>query len=76
MPTAKPSDPQKKKDAVMKERMHAFKSGNMHSGTGVPGGRVKSPVTDRKQAIAIALSESGQSDKKSARSSRRSSKRR
>jgi hypothetical protein len=75
MPKLPASAPQSKKDSMMEERMGDFKSGKMHSGTGVKGGRIKSPVTDRKQAIAIALSESGQS-KKSKRFSKRESKRR
>ncbi len=49
------------KQAKVKERMHTFKEGGMHSGTGVPGERQKEPVTNPKQAIAIALSETGQS---------------
>lgn len=43
----------------MKFEMHQFKGGHLHSGS------PKGPkVTDRKQAIAIALSESGQSKNK------------
>jgi hypothetical protein len=59
MPYAKRSDSKKKKRAVMKERMHAFETGNMHSGS--KSGPV---VTNPKQAIAIGLSMSGQSRKK------------
>lgn len=59
MPYAKRSDSKKKKRAVMKERMEAFKEGNMHSSS--KSGPV---VTSRKQAIAIGLSMSGQSKKK------------
>lgn len=44
----------------MKDEMDKFKSGKMHSGSKT-GPKVKS----RKQAIAIALSESGQSKKTS-----------
>lgn len=76
MPKLSSSAPKAKKDAMMKKRMGDFMAGEMHSGTGVPGGRVKSPVIDRKQAIAISLSESGQSNRKSKRSSKRSSGRR
>lgn len=59
MPYAKKSDSKKKKKAVMKERMEAFKEGDMHSGS--KSGPV---VTNPKQAIAIGLSMSGQSKKK------------
>lgn len=59
MPYAKRSDSKKKKRAVMKERMHAFKEGDMHSGS--KSGPV---VTNPKQGLAIALSMSGQSNKK------------
>lgn len=75
MPTVKPSDSKAKKQKVMEERMHDFKMGKMHAGIGgQKGRRVKAPVTDRKQAIAIALSESGQS--KSKRTNKRKSSRR
>jgi len=44
----------------MKREMDKFKEGKLHSGS------KKGPVvTNRKQAIAIGLSESGQSRKKS-----------
>jgi hypothetical protein len=60
MPYAKKSDSKKKKKAVMKERMEAFKEGKMHSGK-----KTGPVVTNPKQAIAIGLSMSGQSNKKS-----------
>ena len=47
----KTSKPASKEEKVMKE----FKEGTLHSGKGGP------VVTDRKQAIAIALSEAGKS---------------
>jgi Family of unknown function (DUF6496) len=59
MPTLKRSAPKKKKKAMMKRRMHDFKIGEMHSGK--KSGPV---VTNPKQAIAIALSQSGQSKKR------------
>lgn len=66
MPYAKPSDSKKKKRAVMEERMHAFKEGEMHSG------KKSGPVVkNRKQAIAIALSMSGQSKKKRSKRGKR-----
>lgn len=43
----------------VKKVMHEFKEGKLHSGS------KKGPeVKDRKQAVAIAMSESGQSKKK------------
>ena len=47
----KTSKPATKEEKVMKE----YKEGTLHSGKGGP------VVTDRKQAIAIALSEAGKS---------------
>ncbi len=52
------SGPQKK---ITERVMHEFKHGELKSGKGGKGGKVKS----RKQAIAIALSESGSSNQKS-----------
>jgi len=52
--------PVKKGQAGVKQEMHKFKHGMLHSGSS--GGPV---VTDRKQAIAIAMSEAGMSKKKS-----------
>lgn len=59
MPKLKRSAPKKAKKARVKEEMHKFKEGELHSGS------KKGPiVTNPKQAIAISLSESGQSKKK------------
>jgi hypothetical protein len=58
MPKLTKKAPKKAKKARMEDEMHKFKHGNLHSGS-KKGPKVKS----RKQAIAIGLSESGQSDK-------------
>lgn len=42
----------KTKKGIVKEEMHNFKAGDLHSGKGGP------VVKSRKQAIAVALSES------------------
>jgi len=58
MPDKKPVTKSQKKAAVT-QVMHEFKTGTLHSGS------KKGPkVTSQKQAVAIALSESGQSRKK------------
>ena len=58
MPILKKSAPKKAKKARMKTEMKKFKEGKLHSGS------KKGPVvTNPKQAIAISLSESGQSKK-------------
>jgi len=60
MPILKPSAPKKQKRKRMKEEMDKFEEGSLHSGS------KKGPVvTSKEQAIAIGLSESGQSKKKS-----------
>jgi len=56
MPTTKPKT-KAGKQRKMKKVMDEYKSGTLKSGKGGKGGKVKS----RKQAIAIGLSESGQS---------------
>ena len=59
MPKLKKSASKKAKKARVKEEMHKFKEGKLHSGS------KKGPiVSNPKQAIAISLSESGQSKKK------------
>ena len=56
MPVLKKNAPKKAKAARMKEEMREFKGGKLHSGS-----KTGPKVKDRKQAIAIALHESGQS---------------
>jgi hypothetical protein len=56
MPVLKPTASKKAKKKRVKEEMHKFKEGDLHSGS--KSGPV---VTNPKQAIAIALHESGQS---------------
>lgn len=59
MPKLKKSAPKKAKRRRMKEEMDKFEAGELHSGS------KKGPIVkSRKQAIAIGLSESGQSRKK------------
>ena len=59
--------PQSKGQKATTERvMHEYKKGELESGRGGTGGKVKS----RKQAIAIALSESGSSNRNSPRKNR------
>jgi len=56
MPKLGPGASKSAKQARIKREMHKFKTGSLHSGS------KKGPVVEsRKQAIAIALSESGQS---------------
>ncbi len=62
MPKLKRSASKKKKRSRMRDEMHKFREGKLHSGS--KHGKL---VTDRKQAIAISLSESGQSRKKRSR---------
>lgn len=58
MPKLKKSAPKSSKKKRMGDEMAKFKSGNLHSGS-KDGPKVKDP----KQAVAIGLSESGQSDR-------------
>lgn len=64
MPTRKPKTKAAKK-AAMRQTLGEYKRGELHSGA-KDGPKVKS----RKQAVAIALNESGQSRKKKARNKR------
>lgn len=59
MPKLSRKASKKAKRNRMKEEMHKYKMGELHSGS--KHGRV---VKSRKQAIAIGLSESGQSKKR------------
>lgn len=60
MPKLTKSTPKKAKNKRMKEEMHKFKEGDLHSGS------KKGPVVkERAQAIAISLNEAGLSKKKS-----------
>ena len=59
MPKLKHNAPKKKKRERMKEEMEKFEHGDLHSGS------KKGPIVKKRdQAIAIGLSESGQSKKK------------
>ena len=49
----------KSKKEIVKTEMEKFKKGELHSGS-----KTGPKVTSRKQALAISLSESGQSKKK------------
>ncbi len=62
MPKLDKSAPKKAKKKVMKREMEKFKEGSLHSHS--KNGPI---VTDKKQALAISLSESGQSNKKKAK---------
>jgi hypothetical protein len=72
MPKLGPNASKEAKRGRVKEEMDKFKRGTLHSGS-----KTGPEVTNRKQAIAIALSESGQSkNRKKGRSRTRSSGRR
>jgi hypothetical protein len=69
MPKLRPSAPKKARQKRIKGELHKFKEGTLHSGS------KKGPkVTDRKQAIAIALSEAGLSKKDKKRTAKKAKK--
>lgn len=66
MPRLKRTASKKAKRKVMKREMDKFKEGKLHSGS------KKGPiVSNPKQALAISLSESGQSKKKKAKKNKK-----
>jgi hypothetical protein len=66
MPRLKPSAPKKAQQRRVKSELSKFEEGSLHSGS------KKGPkVTDRKQAIAIALSEAGLSKRDSKRTAKK-----
>ncbi len=71
MPKLGPRASKAAKKERVREEMHKFKTGTLHSGS--KGGPI---VTNPKQAIAISLSESGQSRKAKSRKASRSRGRR
>jgi hypothetical protein len=54
MPTLKPSAPKKAQQKRVRDELSRFEAGSLHSGS-----RKGPQVTDRGQAIAVALSEAG-----------------
>ena len=69
MPKLKPSAPKKAQQTRVKDELSKFEAGSLHSGS------KKGPkVTDRKQAIAIALSEAGLSNRGSKRTAKKKPK--
>lgn len=69
MPKLTKSAPKSAKQARMKTEMEKFKAGELRSGS-----KTGPKVVSRKQAIAISLSESGQSKKSGKRSGKRISR--
>ena len=69
MPKLKPRAPKKAKQKRVEDELHKFKKGTLHSGS------KKGPkVIDRKQAIAIALSEAGLSNQSKKRTAKKKAK--
>jgi len=62
MPRTKPKTKAAKRE-VVREDMHRFKHGTLKSGSG-------DKVTNRKQAVAIALNQAGEGRKRKARDKR------
>lgn len=68
MPKLGKNAPKKEKAARVKDEMHKFKNDELHSGS-----KTGPKVSNRKQAIAIALSEAGES-KRSKKSTKKAEK--
>ena len=69
MPKLKPSAPKKAQQTRVKDELSKFEAGSLHSGS-----KTGPKVTDRKQAIAIALSEAGLSSTDSKRTAEKKAK--
>jgi Family of unknown function (DUF6496) len=65
MPKLGPGDPKSARDERVHEELHKFKHGQLHSGS-----KTGPVVTNRDQAIAIALSEAGYERKNGKKSKR------
>jgi hypothetical protein len=69
MPKLNPGAPKKAQQKRVKDELFKFEEGSLHSGS------KKGPkVTDRKQAIAIALSEAGLSKRDRKRTTKKKAK--